>query len=165
MIKQLELSNKLLQAITIILPNFFPHLYIIFHDELPKVKDGKFEEIFVHFNDAENSLGTGSNHTNVYKGKYGQRPIAIKKVSRKALKTDKNDISLILQSDLHANVLKFFGLEEDNEFIYIGMELCECNLGTFIKNQDLRQKLATKTIFQQTVKGLNYLHQLSISKY
>ena len=148
-----------------ILPNFFPHVYTISLDELPKVKDGKFKEIFVHFDDTENSLGLSSNNNRAYKGKYGQRPIAIKKISLIALKTDKNDICLMLQSDIHENVLKFFGLEVDKEFIYIGMELCICNLATFIKSQDLRQKLPTKTIFHQTAEGFNYLHQLNISEY
>ena len=154
-----------------ILPNFFPHLYIISRDELPKVKDGKFEEIFVHFNKQKNPSITNEetseddDRTIVYKGECGQRLIAIKKILATKLKLEKMELSLILQSDLHPNILRFYGFEHVDIWIYIGMELCECNLATFVQDKKWKQKMAAEMIFQQTAEGLNYLHQLSISEY
>ena len=147
------------------LPNFFPHLYNIYREELPKIEQRPFREIFEHYNDRETSLGTGSNHTRVYKGMFQRRPIAIKRVVRDLAKIVDREISIMLQTDRHPNILKYFAKEETEDFIYIGTELCEANLATFIRNRSLRQKMATKTIFQQTAEGLNHLHHLSISKY
>ena len=148
------------------LPNFFPHLYNIYREELPIVKDGAFKEIFKHFNDVENSLGTGSYGTIVYRGRFGQREIAIKRVLKTISKEVEREISIIMKIDRHPNILKYFAKEEDENFIYIGTELCLGNLVTFIqdKTHNMRQKITTKEIFQQTADGLNHLHQLNISK-
>ena len=147
------------------MPNFFPHLYNIYRDELPKMEERPLMEIFEHFNDEANALGTGSNHTRVYKGKFQRRAIAIKRVVRDLAKIVDREISIMLLIDRHPNILRYFAKEEDENFIYIGTELCEGNLASFIRDQYLREKLVTKTIFQQTVEGLNHLHQLNISKY
>ena len=89
----------------------------------------------------------------------------IKKVLGDLTKSVKREISIMLKTDRHPNILRYFAKEEDENFIYIGTELCECNLATFIKDQGLRQKMETKTIFQQTADGLKHLHNLSISEY
>ena len=132
---------------------------------MPKVEEWPFKDIFEHHNDKANSLGTGSNHTRVYRGMFQRRPIAIKRVVRDLAKIVDREISIMLQTDQHPNILKYFAKEETEDFIYIGTELCECNLATFIRDQDKRQKMASKTIFRQTADGLYHLHKLSISKY
>ena len=149
------------------LPNFFPHLYNIYREELPKMKDGAFKEIFEHFNDAENSLGTGSYGTIVYKGKFGQREIAIKRVLKIVSKEVEREISIMMKVDRHPNILKYFAKEEDEYFIYIGTELCELNLAIFVQNKshNMMQKMTVNLILKQAADGLSHLHQLSISKY
>ena len=131
---------------------------------MPKEEERPYKDIFEHFDDQANSLGTGSNHTRVYKGMFQRRPIAIKRVVRDLAKMVDREISIMLQTDRHPNILKYFAREENKDFIYIGTELCEGNLAKFIKDQNLRQKMPTKSIFQQTAQGLRHLHQLSISK-
>ena len=147
------------------LPNFFPHLYNIYREDLPKEEERSSREIFEHFNDEANSLGTGSNHTRVYRGKFQRRPIAIKRVVKDLAKIVDREISIMLQTDRHPNILKYIAREDTEDFIYIGTELCECNLATFIKDQNRRQKMSTKSIFEQTAEGLRHLHQLSISEF
>ena len=127
------------------------------------MKDGAFKEIFSHFNDVENVLGTGSQGTIVYRGKYGQHEIAMKRVMKLASSADEQEILIMLQTDRHPNILKYFAKEEDKNFTYIGMELCEFNLATFVRDHELRQTMTTKTILQQTADGLNHLHQFNIS--
>ena len=146
------------------LPNFFPYLYNIYREELPKVEKRQFGDIFEHFNNKANLLGTGSQDTRVYKGKFQRRLIAIKRVVKDLDNIVDQEVSTMLQTDPHPNILKYFAMEETQDFIYIGMELCECNLATFIRDQGWRQKVAANTIFRQTAEGLNHLHQLSISK-
>ena len=131
------------------------------------MKDGAFKEIFKHFNNAENSLGTGSYGTIVYRGRFGQREIAIKRVLKTVSKAVEREISIMMKIDRHPNILKYFAKEEDENFIYIGTELCELNLATFVQDQkhNMSQKMKVKLILSQTADGLNHLHQMNISKY
>ena len=130
------------------------------------MKDGAFKEIFKHFNDAENSLGDGSYGTIVYRGRFGPRDIAIKRVLKTISKVVEQEISIMMKIDRHPNILKYFAKEEDENFIYIGTELCELNLATFVqdKKNNMMQEM-TVNLIKQTADGLNHLHQLNISKY
>ena len=159
----IDLCLNFLQRIVIICPNFFPHLYNIQREEVLTKTEGAFEEIFKHLTNEK--LGAGSHSTIVYKGDFGQRPIAIKKVSKATTNSVDQEISIMLKIDRHPNILRFFAKEEDENFIYIGMELCDYNLETFIKDQNLRKEMTNKTILQQTAEGLNHLHHLKIRKY
>ena len=129
------------------------------------MEERPFEDIFEHFDDIENSLGTGSRATRVYRGLFQSRPIAIKRVVRDLTKKVEREILIMLQTDRHRNILRYFAKEETKDFIFIGTELCEYNLAKFVEDQDKRKNMATKTIFQQTADGLNHLHKLSISEY
>ena len=131
------------------------------------MKDGTFKEIFKHFNDVENLLGTGSYGTIVYRGRLGQRVIAIKRVMKTVSKAVEREISIMMKIDQHPNILKYFAKEEDENFIYIGTELCEGNLATFVQNKshNMRQKIAVNLILKQSADGLNHLHQFNISEY
>ena len=155
----------LFEVIMKLLPNFFPHVYNIHQEELVIENDGAFRDIFKHFNDAGNLLGTGSYGTIVYRGKFGKREIAIKRVLKMVSRAVEREISVMLKIDRHPNILKYFAKEEDENFIYIGTELCECNLTTFVRDQGLRHKMTNQTILLQTAEGLNYLHTLEISEY
>ena len=159
--------NGLLQPIINALPNFFPHLNNIYREELPEVEKRTFKDIFEHFDDEENSLGNGSQGTRVYRGMFQRRPIAIKRVMKTVSKVVEQEISIMLKINRHPNILQYFAYEEDENFIYIGTELCEGNLATFVQNKsyNLKQKMTVNLILKQTADGLNHLHQLSISKY
>ena len=153
------------QLIKEVFPNFFPHIYNVYREDGSKMADQAIKSaIFVHFNDKENRLGIGS-HGTVYKGKYGQRSIAIKRVLKANLGTVEREISTMMKTDRHPNILRFHGMEVDENFLYIGTELCECNLAEFIKDKDWRMKLEAVKIYEQSLKGLNYLHKLKISNY
>ena len=145
------------------LPNFLPHVFSIYREELPKVEDNAFRAVFKHFKNE--ILGFGSHGTIVYKGEFQRRPIAIKQVPKKLSKTVDREISIMLQIDQHPNILRYFGKEEDEHYLYIGTELCECTLKQLMTDKGFEQKLKTKEILQQTVEGLNHLHQLAISNY
>ena len=147
------------------LPNFLTHLNNIYREELPKVEDRQFGEIFEHFNDKANSLRTGLQGSRVYKGKFQRRPIAIKRVIKDLKNIFDRDVSIMLQIDQHSSIFKYFSKEITEYIIYFGTELCEGNLATFIKDHSLRTKITAKTIFRQTAEGLMHLHQFNISKY
>ena len=147
------------------LPNFFPHLCNIFKNELSKVSEGTFADIFKHYKDKV--LGTGSHGTKVYKGNFQGRPIAIKQVLKSLSTTVKREAAIMLKVDQHPNILRYFAKEEDDNFIYLGTELCECSLTTLItgKGYDgIKKKMESKKILKQTAEGLDHLHKLNISK-
>lgn len=144
------------------LPNFLPHVYSIYNEELPKLRKQHYKTIFIH--QSVKVLGTGASGTVVYKGQYFHRKIAIKEVSKFLANIADKEISIMLQID-HRNILKYVAMEEDMNNIYIGIELCKCNLQTFITDAEWSGKMENKTIMQQTAAGLSYLHQLNISEY
>ena len=156
-----EYCLKYLQLIMAALPNFFPHLYNIYQEILSK--GIAFKTPFKLFIDEKELLGIGSNGTIVCKGKFQGRSVAIKKAKKSVSKAVEREMSILLKID-KPNILQYITKEEDDDFIYIGMELCECNLATFVRDQGLSQEMKT-TILQQLAKGLSYLHQLNISNY
>lgn len=114
----------------------------------------------MHFK--EKLLGIGSHGTTVYKGKFNDRDVAIKKVQKFQVNKVMKEISIIQKND-HPNILWYFGTEEDELHYYIATERCECNMKTFIEDPTLRNKLTSKMMFQQLAEGLNYLHVKQIS--
>ena len=149
------------QTLMAALPNFFPHFYNIYREELPHLEKHEFKNIFMH--DRENILGTGSNNTVVYKGKFGSRLIAIKRVTKSNLDTVEREIDTLMKVEGHPYILQYFAKEVDKEYFYIGTELCNWNLVQFVADKLIERKLETKLIFQQTVEGLSHLHSLKIS--
>ena len=145
------------------LPNFFPHLYNVFRDNLLTMEEQLFENIFMHFRDKQ--LGTGSHGTTVYRGKFSQREIAIKKVLKDYAKLVEEEISIMLKIDQHPNILRYFAKESDENFIYIGTELCECTLSTLVTDTSWSGKMKIPNILRQTTKGLRQLHEMNISEY
>lgn len=143
-----------------VLPNFFPHVYNINCGELP-LEDHPFEKIFRHNMNSE--LGTGSTGTIVYKGKLGDREIAIKRVVETYSSTIAKEISELLMNNNHPNILRYYAHEVDMNYFFIGAEMCDYNLATFTTVESWRQMMATKRILLQSAKGLNYLHKLEIS--
>lgn len=144
------------------LPNFFPHVYHINRGELP-LEDQPFEKIFRH--DINSVLGTGSTGTIVYKGKLGDREIAIRRVAKIFSNTIGKEIAVMLLNNNHPNILRYYAREVDADYFFIGMELCEGNLATFIADKTLKQKISPKQILQQSAEGLHYLHRSTLSNF
>ncbi|KAJ1484730.1 kinase-like domain-containing protein [Baffinella frigidus] len=73
-------------------------------------------------------LGHGSHGTCVYRGTLQGRPVAIKRMLREFGVVAQAEISLLLASDAHPNVLKYYGTEEDGAFVYLAVQLCAASL-------------------------------------
>lgn len=106
-------------------------------------------------------IGSGSENTNVYNGRFGNRKVAVKKVQKSLVKLVDREIQLLEKSDRHENVLNYYFTEEDSNFYYIALELCKFNLIEYFENKQL-QNLTKKEILQQTLNGLIFLHELEI---
>jgi hypothetical protein len=78
-------------------------------------------------------LGMGSHGTLVYDGLLdGKRPIAVKRLLVAFVEAAKQEIALLIASDLHANVLRYYAFEQDGDFVYVALERCHSSLGALI---------------------------------
>jgi serine/threonine-protein kinase/endoribonuclease IRE1 len=76
------------------------------------------------------------------------------------------EISLLIHSDAHEAVLRYFAKEEDEDFIYLALERCEHSLDdAFEKPAALQERYSDETlqrILATLLSGLAYLHSLNI---
>ncbi len=75
----------------------------------------------------------GSHGTLVYDGLLdGKRPIAVKRLLVAFVEAAKQEIALLIASDLHANVLRYYAFEQDGDFVYVALERCHSSFGALI---------------------------------
>ncbi|KAL3745715.1 hypothetical protein ACJRO7_014781 [Eucalyptus globulus] len=79
-------------------------------------------------------IGRGSNGTIVYEGTYDGRLAAVKRL----VLTDPDDVALreidiLMTSDRHQNIVRYYGKEKDQHFVYLALELCTCSLDDLIQ--------------------------------
>ncbi|GBG29187.1 Protein kinase, putative [Hondaea fermentalgiana] len=94
-------------------------------------------------------LGRGCHGTTVLKGRLRDRPVAVKKVVASQFQLAKKEIDLLIRSDGHSNVVRYFTQEETREFIYLALELCDFTLEKAVESiRDLnrsRRELVPKS--------------------
>ena len=116
-------------------------------------------------------LGYGSNGTIVYNGvlKYKinesfiVRKIAVKRMLKDFVKFAQKEISLLIESDSHSNIVRYYAQEEDEQFIYLALELC--NGGTMEQYLQQHPDLSyseRQRILKQLVMAIEHIHQLGI---
>jgi serine/threonine-protein kinase/endoribonuclease IRE1 len=135
---------------------------------------GKLEIFF------KSVLGQGSHGTIVYKGRLENRDVAVKRLLREFTEVADKEIDLLIRSDEHSSVVRYFAKEFDGNFVYLALELCDCNLRQLVENnmwaaynipatgsppRPCLQGDAggqVKRALQQLVDGVVYLHRLGI---
>jgi serine/threonine protein kinase len=82
----------------------------------------------------ESILGTGSQGTVVYHGEYDGRHVAVKRLVKPfyGLAEAQKEIELLIDSDEHPNVLRYFAKEETDDFIYLALERCAGTLSDLV---------------------------------
>ncbi|PSR92301.1 hypothetical protein BD289DRAFT_364738 [Coniella lustricola] len=116
----------------------------------------------------DQQLGTGSNGTVVYAGKWQDRPVAVKRMLRDFYDIASQETRLLREVDRHQNVIQYFAQLERGEFIYIALELCEASLADVMEKPQQFLQLAeagakdTLAVLKQITKGLDHLHSLQI---
>eukprot|EP00546_Thalassionema_frauenfeldii_P005071 CAMPEP_0178910794 /NCGR_PEP_ID=MMETSP0786-20121207/9299_1 /TAXON_ID=186022 /ORGANISM="Thalassionema frauenfeldii, Strain CCMP 1798" /LENGTH=1341 /DNA_ID=CAMNT_0020583093 /DNA_START=34 /DNA_END=4060 /DNA_ORIENTATION=- len=116
-------------------------------------------------------LGFGGHGTVVYRGELDGRQVAVKRMLKAYHASADREISLLIESDGHPNVVRYFLKEVKGDFVYLALELCEMSL------HDLTLKLrqhtstvfehhtlltATKEMLYQIACGVRHLHSLRI---
>lgn len=119
----------------------------------------------------DQQLGTGSNGTVVYAGKWQDRPVAVKRMLRDFYDIASQETRLLREVDRHQNVIQYFAQLERGNFIYIALELCEASLADVMEKPSQFRQLAdagakdTLAVLKQITKGLDHLHSLQIGKH
>lgn len=106
-------------------------------------------------------LGYGSSGTMVFEGYLDGRKVAVKRMLVAFYRLAQREISLLLESDQHPNVVTYYAKEEDSEFIYLALTHCPKTLGDLIEKEEVSAPEAV-LIVQQLAKGLHHLHSLQI---
>lgn len=78
-------------------------------------------------------IAKGSNGTVVLEGVYDGRPVAVKRLVRAHHDVAFKEIENLIASDQHSNIVRWFGVEYDTDFVYIALERCACSLNDLIR--------------------------------
>lgn len=77
-------------------------------------------------------IAKGSNGTVVLEGIYEGRPVAVKRLVRAHHDVAFKEIQNLIASDRHSNIVRWYGVEYDQDFVYLALELCTCSLNDLI---------------------------------
>lgn len=123
-------------------------------------------------------LGYGGHGTVVYKGMLEGRQVAVKRMLKAYHASADREISLLIESDGHPNVVRYFLKEIRGDFVYLALELCDLSLHDLIGT--LRNRFdqtphkemiyaascsalcATRNVLLQISSGIKHLHHLRI---
>ncbi|CAH1794461.1 unnamed protein product [Owenia fusiformis] len=108
-------------------------------------------------------LGHGCEGTFVYRGRFDNRDVAVKRLLPECFSFADREVELLRESDQHPNVIRYFCMEADSQFRYIALELCIASVQDYVENRSFdRRGLDPVTILQQAMSGLAHLHSLNI---
>jgi serine/threonine-protein kinase/endoribonuclease IRE1 len=77
-------------------------------------------------------IAKGSNGTIVLEGVYDGRPAAVKRLVRAHHDVALKEIQNLIASDHHLNIVRWYGVEYDQDFVYLSLERCICSLNDLI---------------------------------
>lgn len=113
-------------------------------------------------------LGFGSHGTMVYRGSFGGRDVAVKRMLLEFYEIASHEVGLLQESDDHPNVIRYFDKESAGEFLYIALELCPASLQDVIEKPESYPTLIGSNhldkpdVLRQITAGVQYLHSLKI---
>lgn len=114
------------------------------------------------FFDPTHILGKGCEGTFVYKGRFDNRDVAVKRVLAACFTIADREVELLRESDEHPNVIRYFCMEQDRQFRYIALEYCTATLQDYVSGKYVNRTLDPLTILRQATQGLLHLHNLDI---
>jgi len=108
-------------------------------------------------------LGHGSHGTAVYKGRFENRDVAVKRMLLDFYDVASQEVDILRESDDHPNVVRYFCKYQTPEFLYIALELCPGTLEELVRGTHQFSILFDPLdALQQIARGLQHLHNLQI---
>jgi serine/threonine protein kinase len=82
------------------------------------------------------------------RGEFDGRGVAVKRLLPDCFTVADREVSLLRESDAHPNVIRYFCMEQDQQFRYIALELCSATLqvSTITGNKHLAEKNTMRII-------------------
>lgn len=77
-------------------------------------------------------IAKGSNGTVVLEGVYDGRPVAVKRLVQTHHDVALKEIQNLIASDQHPNIVRWYGVEFDSDFVYLSLERCTCSLNDLV---------------------------------
>ncbi|EOA19936.1 hypothetical protein CARUB_v10000187mg [Capsella rubella] len=77
-------------------------------------------------------IAKGSNGTVVLEGTYEGRLVAVKRLVQTHHDVAQKEILNLMASDKHPNIVRWYGVDQDEHFIYISLERCACSLNDLV---------------------------------
>eukprot|EP01032_Pedospumella_encystans_P016699 gene16699-19044_t len=111
-------------------------------------------------------LGEGCSGTRVftgYCGTYFERRCAVKKLNLTSSGAAKKEVEALLKIDAHPNIVKYYSMEENDEFIFIALEMCHGNLEGLVRANPSIEKSTKRDIVRQMLCGLQHLHSIHMT--
>ncbi|KAF7130796.1 hypothetical protein RHSIM_Rhsim10G0194000 [Rhododendron simsii] len=80
-------------------------------------------------------IAKGSNGTIVLEGTHEVRPVAVKRLVKAYHDVADKEYQNLCVSDRHSNIVRLYGVEEDQHFVYLALERCTGSLNDLIQMQ------------------------------
>jgi serine/threonine-protein kinase/endoribonuclease IRE1 len=77
-------------------------------------------------------IAKGSNGTIVFEGIYEGRAVAVKRLVTAHHDKAHKEIQNLIASDRHPNIVRWYGMESDHDFVYLALERCAFNFDDLI---------------------------------
>lgn len=89
-------------------------------------------------------IAKGSNGTIVLEGHYDGRTVAVKRLVRTHHDVAVKEIQNLIASDQHPNIVRWYGVEYDQDFVYLCLERCTCSLHDLISISTSKNQMTSK---------------------
>jgi len=77
-------------------------------------------------------IDNGSNGTIIPEGCFDGRDVAVKRNVKAYYEAAWKEIENLIASDQHPNIVRWYGVETDADFVYVALEHCNCSLSDFV---------------------------------
>ncbi|KAF3926342.1 Endoribonuclease [Arthrobotrys entomopaga] len=119
------------------------------------------EDLFV----SNDVLGIGSHGTRVFRGKFGDREVAVKRLLVDSYDLASHEVNLLQRVDDHPNVVRYFCQKQTDLFLYIALELCPASLQDVFEaaqHRHILDLMEPPEVLRQMTLGVQHLHSLKI---
>lgn len=109
-------------------------------------------------------IARGSNGTVVMEGIYDGRPVAVKRLVRAHHDVAHKEVQNLIAADQHPNIVRYYGVEYDSDFVYLSLERCSCTLGDLIKICSESSNHLVSNRGKSLISAQEYSVQLGVAK-